>query len=67
MIFPAPCELPEFETIMDALEKSIAIAKASNDAACDETPDEEPTYWGEKAKDRREEFLEEDARSRGEI
>mgnify|MGYP001567446040 CR=1 FL=1 len=34
MIFPAPCELPEFETIMDALEKSIAIAKASNDAAC---------------------------------
>ena len=34
MIFPAPCDLPEFETIMDALEKAIAILKASNDAAC---------------------------------
>jgi hypothetical protein len=27
----------------------------------------EETYWSEKAKDRREEFKEEDARSRGEI
>lgn len=60
-----PKQPPPAEAYYDIFEEIKTATQAFYTK--DSSHQDEPTYWDEKKKDRREEFKEEDARSRGEL